>query len=285
MPKLKKGGLGKGLDALFAENNTTQGLVSTLRLTEIEPNKEQPRKEFDEEALADLSDSIKEHGLLQPILVRPTAHGSYQIIAGERRWRAARLAGLTEVPAIIREAEEAEVMEMALIENLQRENLNIAEEALGYRVLMEKYDLTQEEVAKRLSKSRPAIANAIRILNLPAEVLAMVRDGELTAGHARALLALEDEQLIVETARKTKENHLSVRFLENFAKQQKSKKKKEKEQKKPDHFYQEMEIALANSLARKVKIVEGKKKGVLEIEFYSKEDLVYLSKLLAKEEQ
>ena len=191
----KKGGLGKGLDALFLDNDAQvgEGLMS-LRISTIEPNKDQPRDRFDQGALSELADSIREHGVLQPIVVRSTAGGSYQIIAGERRWRAARMAGLSEIPAMVVEAEDSKVMELALIENLQREDLTIIEEALGYRTLMETYGMTQEQVARRMGKSRPVIANALRILNLSPAALKRLEDGEITPGHARVLAGLETEE-------------------------------------------------------------------------------------------
>lgn len=196
---VRKGGLGKGLDALFIDNTTDNGPV-TLRISEIEPNRSQPRKEFDEAALADLADSIREHGVIQPLLVRPLPSGGYQLVAGERRWRASRMAGLSEVPVVIRELSDHETMELALIENLQRQDLNPMEEALGYRSLMDEYQMTQEEVAKVIGKSRPAIANSLRLLALPQPVAEWIQEGKLSAGHGRALLALEDEAAILEAA-------------------------------------------------------------------------------------
>ena len=192
MAKLKKGGLGKGLDALFVENDTGDTSSVTLRISEIEPNREQPRKYFDEEALTELADSIRQHGVIQPLLVRPMENGTYQLVAGERRWRASRMAGLTEVPVVIKDLSEIEAMELALIENLQRQDLNPIEEAVGFQQLMERYSMTQEQVASRVGKSRPAVANALRLLNLPEQVVAMVQSGEVSPGHARALLKLEE---------------------------------------------------------------------------------------------
>ena len=187
----KKGGLGKGLDAIFIENDTENKNSVMLKILEIEPNREQPRNDFDEKALAELADSISQHGVLQPLLVRPISADCYQIVAGERRWRASRMAGLSEVPAIIKELSDSEVMEIALIENLQRENLSPVEEALGYKSLIETYNLTQDEVAKTVGKSRSAITNAIRLLSLPQSVIDLLSEGVLTAGHARALLTLK----------------------------------------------------------------------------------------------
>ena len=197
-----KGGLGRGLDALFDDNSLEDASKSAvkLKITEIEPNREQPRKSFDEEALEELANSISTHGVIQPLLVRPLPDGGYRLVAGERRWRASRMAGLTEVPVIIREMSDSEEMELALVENLQREDLNPIEEAQGLSLLMETYGLTQEQAAKRVGKSRPAVANTMRLLSLPQDVLALVERGELSAGHARTLLALENEEQIVSLA-------------------------------------------------------------------------------------
>ena len=191
----RKSGLGKGLDALFVDNSTdhANGVV-TLRISEIEPNKNQPRKDFDENALAQLADSIAEHGVLQPLLVRPMTNGGYQLVAGERRWRASKMAGLSEVPVVVQEMTDTEAMEIGLIENLQREDLNPIEEALGYRELIDSHQMTQDMVAQRVGKSRPVVANALRLLNLPDGVVKMVRNGALSAGHARALLSIEDPE-------------------------------------------------------------------------------------------
>ena len=191
----RKSGLGKGLDALFVDNSTdhANGVV-TLRISEIEPNKNQPRKDFDENALAQLADSIAEHGVLQPLLVRPMTNGGYQLVAGERRWRASKMAGLSEVPVVVQEMTDTEAMEIGLIENLQREDLNPIEEALGYRELIDAHQMTQDMVAQRVGKSRPVVANALRLLNLPDGVVKMVRSGALSAGHARALLSIDDPE-------------------------------------------------------------------------------------------
>ena len=218
MAKLKKGGLGKGLDALFVENDTGDTSSVTLRISEIEPNREQPRKYFDEEALTELADSIRQHGVIQPLLVRPMENGTYQLVAGERRWRASRMAGLTEVPVVIKDLSEIEAMELALIENLQRQDLNPIEEAVGFQQLMERYSMTQEQVASRVGKSRPAVANALRLLNLPEQVVAMVQSGEVSPGHARALLKLEDEEQILDIAKKIQKGRYSVRDVEKLTK-------------------------------------------------------------------
>ena len=286
---IKKGGLGKGLDAIFIENDTENKSSVMLKISEIEPNKNQPRTEFDEEALTDLADSIAQHGVLQPLLVRPIAgEDGYQIVAGERRWRASRMAGLTEVPAIIRELSDSEVMEIALIENLQRENLSPIEEALGYKSLIESYSFTQEEVAKTVGKSRTAVANAIRLLSLPQSILNLLSEGSLTAGHARALLSLKSPDEMEQVAKKAVEDFLSVRELEKLCKdileKTSAEKKKIKFAKKRNPFYDEVEIALKTSLGRRVKVKEKthKNKGILEIEFYNKEDLADLAKCFAR---
>ena len=289
MARAKKGGLGKGLDALFMDNETVDsGGVVTLRLSQIEPNRDQPRKIFSEEALNELADSIREHGVLQPLLVRPLPGGSYQLVAGERRWRASRMAGLQEVPVVIREMDEEQAMEIALIENLQREDLNAIEEATGYKQLMERYGMTQEQVAKRVGKSRPAIANALRLLNLPPKVMDMVGEGEVSPGHARALLAFDDQDRIVEIAQKVKTGKYSVRDIERMAKNQDE--KKEKAAKAPEEpawggksaFLTEMEIAMSMVMGRKVRIIPNGEGGTLQIQFWDEEDLKSLAEKFAK---
>lgn len=289
MARAKKGGLGKGLDALFMDNETVDsGGVVTLRLSQIEPNRDQPRKIFSEEALNELADSIREHGVLQPLLVRPLPGGSYQLVAGERRWRASRMAGLQEVPVVIREMDEEQAMEIALIENLQREDLNAIEEATGYKQLMERYGMTQEQVAKRVGKSRPAIANALRLLNLPQKVMDMVGEGEVSPGHARALLAFDDQDRIVEIAQKVKTGKYSVRDIERMAKNQDE--KKEKAAKVPEEpawggksaFLTEMEIAMSMEMGRKVRIIPNGEGGTLQIQFWDEEDLKSLAEKFAK---
>ena len=215
----KKGGLGKGLDAIFMENATEDSNhIITLKISEIEPNRTQPRKDFSEEAMAELADSISRHGVLQPLLVRPLAGGGYQIVAGERRWRACRMAGVSEVPVVIRDLSDSEVMQLALIENLQREDLSPVEEAMGYQTLIEQYQFTQDEVSKTVGKSRPAITNALRLLSLPEDLLQLVSEGKLSAGHARTLLAFPDEESMRQAAKWTVEQGLSVRQLEKLAK-------------------------------------------------------------------
>lgn len=289
----KKGGLGKGLDALFLDNDTqVGGGLMSLRVSSIEPNKEQPRDRFDQTALSELADSIREHGVLQPIVVRAMAGGSYQIIAGERRWRASRMAGLSEIPAMVVEAEDGKVMELALIENLQREDLTIIEEALGYRTLMETYGLTQEQVARRMGKSRPVIANALRILNLSPEALKRLERGELTPGHARVLAGLESHQEMDSLAEEVVRAGLTVRQLEKLAAQRKAaaaagEKPREKapvreENSWGDSGYKEVEISLSEALGRKIRIKRSPSGGMLEVEFYSKEDLIFLAERLAR---
>ena len=211
---MAKGGLGAGLDTLFSENANEIQVKKTLRTAEIEPNREQPRKSFSDEAITALADSIREHGMLQPILVRPISTGGYQIVAGERRWRAARMLGLDEVPVNIRELSDSEAMQIALIENLQRENLNPIEEALGYKELIESFGMTQEKVAKTVGRSRSAVANAVRLLALPERVQKMLENGELSAGHAKALLGFENEELLIATAIKAADGGLTVRQVE-----------------------------------------------------------------------
>lgn len=289
----KKGGLGKGLDALFLDNDAQvgEGLMS-LRISTIEPNKDQPRDRFDQGALSELADSIREHGVLQPIVVRSTAGGSYQIIAGERRWRAARMAGLSEIPAMVVEAEDSKVMELALIENLQREDLTIIEEALGYRTLMETYGMTQEQVARRMGKSRPVIANALRILNLSPAALKRLEDGEITPGHARVLAGLETDEEMDALAAEAVRGGLTVRQLEKLAAQRKAAakapapapKQPTEESAWGDSGLREIEISLRETLHRKVRIRRSPRGGVLELEFYSHEDLMELAGRLAAEE-
>ena len=280
----KIGGLGRGLDALFAQNTLEDGLSTvTLPLDEIIPNKEQPRKQFDEDALADLSASIAQHGVLQPLLVRPMPDGSYQLVAGERRWRASRMAGLTEVPVVVRDMDEQESAELALIENLQREDLNPMEEAIGYRTLMESYGMTQEQTAQVVNKSRPAVANALRLLQLPEAVTDLVASGKLAAGHARTVLAFEGEDAQIAAANAAVDKGLSVRELEKMAKAAKAKPRAPKDPKKQDSFYDEVALSLKEALGRQVKVTVGGKGGTLQVEFFDAEDLRYLAKKLAEE--
>ena len=269
-----KGGLGKGLEALFADNSTDEAAVSTLAVSEIEPNRGQPRKQFDPAALADLADSIRQHGVLQPLVVRPMPDGSNQLVAGERRWRAARMAGLSQVPVVIKELSDSETMALALIENLQREDLNAIEEAMGYRDLMENFGLTQEQVSAKVGKSRPVVTNALRLLGLPEEVRGLLSEGKLSAGHARALLSLGEEELIRQAAADTVKKGLSVRQVEALAKRQKQQKAAPKPQNAWDQsFFAEVELALSQCLARKVKVEGENGRGRLVIEFYDEDDL------------
>lgn len=280
----KLGGLGKGLNAIFIENDNEEnnGTVS-LKISEIEPNRSQPRKDFDEAALSELAVSISKHGLLQPILVRPLTLGGYEIVAGERRYRASRMAGLTEVPVIIRELSESETMELALIENLQREDLTPLEEALGYEVLMNEHGFTQEEVARSVGKSRPAVANALRLLKLPESIAEYLKDDKISAGHARALLTLPDESIMKEVCEQIIKNDLSVRQTEKLCKKLTAEKKSEKPQEKIPNYYREVELNLSEALGRKISVtkLKGKQGGVLQIEFYSDEELTELSNKLS----
>lgn len=281
----KKGGLGRGLDALFADNSIEE-IASTsavkLKIMDIEPNRDQPRKIFDEDALAELADSIAKHGVIQPLLVRPMPDGSYQLVAGERRWRASRMAGLTEVPVVIKELSDDEAMALALIENLQREDLNAIEEAQGIKALMDTLSLTQDEAAERVGKSRPAVANALRLLKLPDSVIALVSDAKLSPGHARALLGFKDEQDIIETADLIIEKGLTVRDVEKLVKKRNKEPKAEKPAARRASYYDEVELALTDFLGRKVKVgtKPGKESGVLEIDFFDKDDLTRLADAL-----
>lgn len=285
MSKKKLGGLGKGLNAIFIENDSEDKDSSvTLPISEIEPNRSQPRKDFDEKALAELAESISQHGLLQPLLVRPLTLGGYQIVAGERRYRACRMAGITEVPVIIRELSDTETMEIALIENLQREDLTPLEEALGYKALIDEHDFSQDEVAQSVGKSRPAITNALRLLKLPDRITEYLKDGRISAGHARALLSLENEEQMLTVAEEIVVKDLSVRQVEKLCKSLMNAKEPpaQKAEKKPS-FYSMVELALNESLGRKITISKsrGKEGGVLQIEFYSDEELTELSNKLS----
>lgn len=279
----KKSGLGKGLGALMLENNTDSMVsTSTLNINEITPNKEQPRKTFDETALEELADSIRQHGVLQPLLVRPLASGGYQLVAGERRWRASRLAELKEVPVIIKELSDTEAMEIAIIENLQREDLNPIEEAEGLQALIDKCGYTQEQVATSVGKSRPAITNALRLLKLPEEVRDMAKDGTISAGHARALLAFDNQPMMIECANQIVSKKLTVRDVEKMAKRPASSSTKTKTSQRRDSFYDEVELSLTEALGTKVKVYNGRNKGTLEIEFYTIDDLKNIANAIAK---
>ena len=273
----KKGGLGRGLDALFDDNKTEDSNITELKLTEIEPNKAQPRKDFDDDALRELADSIAKYGVLQPLMVRPLSHGGYQLVAGERRWRASRMAGLKSVPVVIRELSDTETMEIALIENLQREDLNPLEEAEGYKTLMEEYSLTQEQVSESVGKSRSAVANALRLLNLPQKVQKLVKSGEISAGHARTLLSISEDKL--DFALELIKKGASVREIERLAKESKGKTAKQKVE---SPFVKEVKLSLEEALLRKIDIKENKKgAGTLTIEFFSHEDLKALANSIA----
>ena len=284
----KKGGLGRGMDALFLDNSATENENSAtmLSINEVEPNRNQPRKNFSEKGLEELAKSIEQNGIIQPILVRSMSDGSYQLIAGERRWRAARMAGLHEVPVTIREMTDEEASVFALIENLQREDLNPVEEAEGLKSLIETYGFTQEEAADKVGKSRTAVTNTLRLLKLPSPVLQMLGDGKISAGHARALLGLDEEKEMLRIAEATVAQELSVRQVEKMVKyaNQGEKAKPKKRDKKRDKYYDEVEIALTNVLGRKVKIYlsPNGNKGTLEFEFFGKEDLTKLAKELDK---
>ena len=296
MAKLKRGGLGRGLDALYEDNSAAfpdekaEDGIKMVRVSAIEPNRGQPRKEFDSESLSELADSIREHGVLQPLLVRrlPWASledESYQLVAGERRWRAARMAGLSEVPVVVREMSEAEVLEFALIENLQREDLNPLEEAGGYQELIDTFGLTQEEVARKVGRSRSAVANALRVLKLPQELHPYLRDGDLTAGHAKALLTVKERGKMLKLAGITIEQGLSVREVERRA--ARLNEASEEADLVPiihDHFYKEMQLAMQNELGRRVRINPkyGDNGGTLQINYFSKEDLQAIAQVLGQ---
>ncbi len=279
----KKGGLkdGFGFDLLFEENSVESNKNTELRLSQIVPNRDQPRKDFKDEELRQLADSIAKHGLIQPLLVRPLNDGSYQIVAGERRWRASRLAGLEKVPVVIREMDDKETMELALIENLQREDLNPIEESFGYKMLMDTYEMTQEQVALRVGKSRSAVANALRLLGLTQEETEAVKKGEITSGHARALLSIANED-IRKQALILAVGGASVRDIENISKQQKPGISM-KRPKIKNKLYVETEAALASTMGRKIKISGNGKHGVLQIEFFSDDDLFDIAGKLAGE--
>ena len=281
-------GLGKGLGALlgdFSDEPQEKSAYQSLPIYKVEPNPDQPRKEFDPEELENLAESIRVHGLIQPLTVREMPTGYYQIIAGERRWRAARIAKLSEVPVVVIDADDRKAMELALIENLQRQDLNPVEEALGYKTLMEDYGLTQEEAAARVGKSRPAVANALRLLGLNPEVLELVRTGSLTAGHARAIAGLKSEKKQLEAAKKVIALSLSVRQTETLCKNMEKEPAPKKEEVFAVDYVAECEKSLSKHLGRGVKIVNGKRKGRFELEFYGQEDLQKLLDALMKLEK
>lgn len=280
-------GLGTGLDVLFGsdEPEESDSQLLTLPISKVEPRIEQPRHYFDEAALQDLADSIAQYGLIQPITARKLETGYYQIIAGERRWRAARMAGLQEVPVRVIEADDRRTAELALVENLQREDLNPIEEAKGYKTLIEEYGLTQEETAKSVGRSRPAVTNALRLLSLSKPVLELVEKGELSAGHARALVPIENQQKQLDAAREVIDKALSVRKTEQLA----ARLQKEPEEEKPENpkgvkvdYSAEVSRQLSATLGRKVRLIDGKKTGRIEIEFYGADDREALIELLSR---
>lgn len=276
----KRGVLNQNFNSIFDDNSFDEDEegISTLKLTDIEPNKSQPRKNFDIEALKTLADSIRQNGVIQPLLVRSMPDGTYQIVAGERRWRAAKMAGLTEVPVLIKELTDLQAQQIALIENLQRENLNPIEEANGYRELMDKFGMTQEDVARVVGKARSSIANSLRLLNLPPIIAEMVSNNELSTGHCKVLLGVKETKDMVELAHKAAGKDVSVREMERMVK---ALDKKEKPEKKKETFYVEAEISLSKALETNVNIVPGRKKSKIQIEFYSDEDLTDIVNRLA----
>ena len=271
-----KKGLGRGIESLFNENSLEEinsSSTEKIKLVDIVPNKEQPRKRFNESALSELADSISQHGVIQPLLVRPLSGGTYQLVAGERRWRASRMAGLKEVPVVIKDLSDEEASVIAMIENLQREDLNAIEEADGIKYLMTKYGLTQEEVSERVGKSRSAVANSLRLLKLPESVSEYVRDGIISAGHAKALLPLEDEEKMISLCNTIIKDNLSVREVEKIVKSMLTE-KKQKKKKAKDKFFDEVELSLNETLKRSIKInPTSKNKGTITIEFFDKDDL------------
>lgn len=283
---MPKKGLGKGLGSLFSENDIEEvtssdtgkikeGDITNVKISLIEPNKKQPRRHFDKEKIEVLSESIKEHGLIQPIIITPSDNGMYKIVAGERRWRAAKKANLKEIPAVIRSYNEEQVAEIALIENLQRENLNPIEEAIGYNLLMEEFNLTQELISQRVGKSRSAIANSLRLLSLEDDIKKLLIEGILTSGHARAILSLESTELRMALAKKIIEDNLNVRQAESLAKQLQKKKQPKKETEKTafDIEIEHIQNNLSSAMGTKVKINHSPKKGKIEIEYYGNKDL------------
>ena len=283
---MAKGGLGGGLESLFSNNASDVQVKKTLRVSEIEPNRDQPRKYFNDEAIAALADSIREHGMIQPILVRPLSTGGYQIVAGERRWRAARMLGMDEVPVTIKELTDLQTMQIAIIENLQRENLNPVEEARGYSELIEKYGMTQDSVAKMVGRSRSTVANSVRLLSLPENVLKMLENGDITSGHAKALLSFDDKDMMIATANRAADGGMTVRQVEKLA--QKTLEPMEGtgvSDRDIDNYFKETEIALHDALGRKVKVQYGKSKGALILEFYDKDDLKAIADKLVNDEE
>ena len=274
-------GLGKGLSALLEEQNIKNGGISGINIHEISPNPNQPRQFFNDESLADLSDSIRENGVISPITLRKLENG-YEIIAGERRWRAARLAGLTSIPAVVLDVDVAKAYQIAMIENLQREDLNPIEEAKGYRRLMDEYAMTQEQVATAVSKSRPAVANAVRLLDLPEALLSAIEGGTISAGHGRALLALKDSNKMKDALKEIVARSLSVRATEELISNWNNQQKKSPKINPEKIYINELERKVTNSIGRKISITKGKKRGKLYIEFYGNADLEALIDSLSK---
>ena len=288
---MAKRGLGRGLDALLSAESVVETTterekdVKIIKITQIEPNKTQPRSDFDEEKLNSMADSILEYGVLQPIVVKLNSNGFYTIIAGERRWRAARIAKLKEIPAIVKNFDEKSEKEVALIENLQRENLNAVEEALGIKELMDVYGLTQEDVSKKIGKSRSAVANSVRLLNLPDSIKAFIKDGVLSMGHARSILALENEKLMNMVATKIIQEDFSVRQTENYIKSllvEKKTKTVSKEEEELIRYIKSLEESLSSDLGTKIRIVNKKNKGRIEIPYSSAEDFERIIQLIKK---
>lgn len=282
---MSKKGLGRGLSSLLPDDGAEESAVkdesvNEIRLSLIEPDKNQPRKYFDPEKLGALSDSIKENGLIQPIVITPIGDGRYKIIAGERRWRAAKKAGLDTIPAIIKECNEEQITELALIENLQREDLNPIEEAFGYKRLMEKFSMTQEKISEKVGKSRSSIANTVRLLALDEPIQELIKDGQLSPGHARAILSLEEGDLRLELAKRIVENSLNVRQAEALAKNIEKPKKKEKQKTAYDIELDALKGRITSRLGTKVDIKHSNKKGKIEIEYYGNEDLERILSLL-----
>ncbi|HHW01362.1 MAG TPA: ParB/RepB/Spo0J family partition protein [Thermoanaerobacterales bacterium] len=269
---MNKRGLGKGLSALIPMDEKDKESIQEVQVKDIHANQNQPRKNFDEQKLNELADSIKEHGILQPVILRKKA-GTYELVAGERRWRAAQKAGIEKIPAIIKDLSDSDVMEIALIENLQREDLNPLEEAAAYKKLIEEFGMTQEELSKRVGKSRSQIANTVRLLNLDDEIKELISEEKLTAGHARALLAIEDKKERLRLARKISEDNMSVRQIEETVKIKTQEKRKSKKNEDVNPAFVEISERLQRSLGTKVKIKGSEKRGKIEIEFYSEDEL------------
>lgn len=284
----KKNSLGMGLDALFGDNGSETSGSQTMRLSDIEPNRSQPRQDFDDGAIAELADSIRQHGLIQPIVVRPYSAG-YQIVAGERRWRACRMLGMSEVPVIIKEFDDAQTAQIALIENIQREDLNPVEEAMAYKSLMDDYNMTQEELSKAVGKSRSAVANAVRLLNLPEEIVEMLRKKELSTGQAKAIASAETEEDMLELAKMAAGGKMTVREIERIIAKKAEENEEtdvteDKEQRRAANFMTEMQISLHERLGRKVKIKsKDGEKGTITIDFYDKDELSDLAERLTRE--